>query len=430
MHDEMEVNLGNLLLSLADAMELANPAIAAHSIRVAFIAWEVARCTEARPEDVEDVFIAALLHDLGALSVEEKSRLHEEERNTEVHCIKGAWLLSRVGFLRHLAPLVLHHHDRYDTRSRFERTVQSRLAQIIHLADKVERAVNRGTYILHQYDRLRNMAKGQAGTALDPEVVDIFMAVSTREDFWLDLESPRLYSLLLRRGPCRGQAEQVTVSELKQVSELFRDIIDFRSRFTAAHSSGVARSAKLIAKALDLSEFEVELMEVAGNVHDLGKLALPNAILEKPEKLSEAEYWLVKKHVYLTYAILNTIGGLRQLPEWAGFHHERLDGNGYPFHLGHERLDTGARIMAVADVFTAVEEDRPYRRGLGSDKIVTILTQMAAENKLDGKVVQALVDNIGRIRKEVDEQQAELQNFYDMQFSSLPTFVETEGSLG
>ncbi len=430
MHDEMEVNLGNLLLSLADAMELANPAMASHSIRVAFIAWEVARCAEMQAGDIEDVFIAALLHDLGALSVEEKARLHEEELNTEAHCIKGAWLLSRVGFLHHLAPLVLHHHDQYNTHARFERTVQSRLAQIIHLADKVERAVNRGTYILHQYDRLRDMAKGQAGKALDPQVVDVFMTVSTREDFWLDLESPRLYSLLLRRGPCRGQAQQVTIPELKQVSELFRDIIDFRSRFTATHSFGVARSAKLIAKALDLSEFEVELMEVAGNVHDLGKLALPNAVLEKPEELSEAEYWLVKKHVYLTYTVLSTIGGLRQLPEWAGFHHERLDGTGYPFHLGQERLDTGARIMAVADVFTALEEDRPYRKGLRSDKIVATLAQMATENKLDGKIVQILVDSIEKIREEVDEQRADLRDFYDSQFTSLPTFAETEGNLG
>jgi putative nucleotidyltransferase with HDIG domain len=423
MYDEIEINLGNLLLSLSDAMDLASPLIASHGIRTAFIAWEVARHAELKPSDIETLFAAALLHDLGALSVEEKTQLHEqEELDTEGHCIKGASFLSRVEFLQHLAPLVRHHHDRYDARSKPEREDQQELAQIILLADTIERAVDRGVYILHQCGRLRRAMKRQAGKLIDPDVVDAFLGESTREDFWLDLESPRLYSLLLHRGPYRGK--QVGISELRQISEMFRDIIDFRSRYTATHSSGVARSAMLIAEAFGMAEFEVQLMEVAGNVHDLGKLAVPNAILEKPAKLSEDEFQVMKKHTYFTYTILNTIGGLRQLPEWAAFHHERLDGDGYPFHLAGDTLDTGARILAVADVFTALAEDRPYRKGMGSDKIVDVVTQMTADNKLDAQVVRVLTDNMVSIRTEVAEWQAQMQNFYETQFVPLTSATE------
>jgi HD-GYP domain-containing protein (c-di-GMP phosphodiesterase class II) len=173
-----------------------------------------------------------------------------------------------------------------------------------------------------------------------------------------------------------------------------------------------------------MAEFEVQLMEVAGNVHDLGKLAVPNAILEKPAKLSEDEFQVMKKHTYFTYTILNTIGGLRQLPEWAAFHHERLDGKGYPFHLAGDTLDTGARILAVADVFTALAEDRPYRGRLDDDKIVGIVTQMSADNKLDPQIVQVLTDNMERIRAEVTEWQAHMLDFYETQY--VPLTYSTE----
>lgn len=418
MYDEIEINFGNLLLSLSDAMDLANPDIASHQIRTAFIAWEVARCAKLHSRDVEALFAAALFHDLGALLVEEKIQLHAEEViNPEGHCIRGASFLSRVPLLQHLAPIVRNHHRRYDAPPVMDQPDEAQLAQILFLADTIERSVNRSIYVLHQNSRLRKVAEKEAGASVDPDVVGIFLNVSEREDFWLDLASPRLYHLLLHRGPFGGK--QVGIGELKQISEMFRDIIDFRSRFTATHSSGVARSAMLISRAFGMSASEVQLMEVAGNVHDLGKQAVPNAILEKPAKLSEDEFQVMKQHTYFTYTILNTIGGIRQLPEWAAFHHERLDGRGYPFHLASDTLDTGARILAVADVFTALAEDRPYRKKLNDDKIIQIITQMAADDKLDAQIVQVLEDNMATIRAEVTEWQASTLNFYETQFVPL-----------
>ena len=102
---------------------------------------------------------------------------------------------------------------------------------------------------------------------------------------------------------------------------------------------------------------------MAGNFHDLGKLVIPNSILEKPGKLNDEEFALMKQHTYFTYSILTTIGGIQEIAEWAAFHHERLDGNGYPFHLNASKLSTGARIMAVADIVTTLAEDRPLPAG-------------------------------------------------------------------
>jgi len=110
-------------------------------------------------------------------------------------------------------------------------------------------------------------------------------------------------------------------------------------------------------------------MEVAGNLHDLGKMVIPNSILNKPDKLNKEETAIMRQHTYFTYTVLNSIGGISQIAEWAAFHHERLDGSGYPFHLGADKLGIGSRIMAVADVFTAISEDRPYRKGMSQQEL-------------------------------------------------------------
>jgi len=131
-------------------------------------------------------------------------------------------------------------------------------------------------------------------------------------------------------------------------------------------------------------------MRTAGYLHDLGKLSVPPAILEKMDKLSSKEWAILRGHTYYTFQILDVIGGPSHLSEWAAFHHERLDGNGYPFHRRADELTLGSRIMAVADVFTALTEDRPYRSGLPASETVSILEELTRDGGLDGDVVALL----------------------------------------
>ena len=127
-------------------------------------------------------------------------------------------------------------------------------------------------------------------------------------------------------------------------------------------------------------------------MHDLGKLSVPEEILEKPGKLSPEEFRIIKKHTYYTYRILDVIPGFDEINRWASFHHEKLDGSGYPFRLHEENIPTGSRIMAVSDVFSALTEDRPYRMGLPRQRVVEILGQMSPGG-LDSQVVKNLVNN-------------------------------------
>jgi len=181
-------------------------------------------------------------------------------------------------------------------------------SQLLFLADYLERQIDRKTYILHQDEVLCSRLKELAGKQISNEIVDLFLEISRREEFWLDLASPRLYSLLLNHGPF--QIIEVDINNIVIFAKLLGMIVDFKSPFTATHSSGVAQCSMLLAEMAGMSDSEVKLMEVAGLLHDLGKLVVPNSILEKPAGLTHAEMAVMKQHTYHTFSILSTIGGL------------------------------------------------------------------------------------------------------------------------
>lgn len=405
MLNETSVNLGNILLSFSDAIDLANQSISAHQMRTAFIAWQMAKGAKLSQNVCEKIFMGALLHDVGALTTEDKIRLHGfEEVNTDTHCIRGAVLFESCPLLKESSGMVRWHHRPW---RKWKTTIDSKDAfesQALYLADYLERSINRNQYILHQNEELIKKITSMAGAEIHSDVVDLFVAVSNREDFWLDLVSPRLYSILFRFGPFRRV--DVEIDQIFSIATFFRNLIDFKSHFTATHSTGVAECASVLSKIFGLTTNEIFLVKLAGYFHDIGKLAVPNAILEKPGKLTKEEFAVIKKHTYFTYTVLNSIGGLGHIPELAAFHHEKLDGSGYPFHVNHEKLSTGSRIMAVADIFTALTEDRPYRAGMQRDAIERILENLAKNNGIDKKIVGLLFENYEEVLMHVKEKQS------------------------
>lgn len=411
------INLLNLLLSLSEAMDLAGPELVQHQQRTAFIAWEMGRAAELPEPRLEQLFFAALLHDIGALSVEEKySLLREEGAEKEGHAVRGEALLSKLPFLGNAPSLVREHHREWKDVHEGIADSLNLERQILILADTVERSTDRNVYILYQQKLITDRIRGQSGTTFHPDVVALFSAVSAREEFWLDLASRRLYPLLLNNGPSRRI--EVGIEGLFQIAGVFANIIDFRSRFTSTHSSGVAASALTLAKLFGLTEAEVAYMEVAGYLHDLGKLVVPNSILEKPGKLTVEEFAVMKSHTYYTYSVLNTIGGLQQIAEWGAYHHERLDGTGYPFHCKASELPIGARIMMVADIFTAVAEDRPYRKGMNKEEVTRILRDFASRRLLEKRIVDLLTDNYQDVLSFTQERQDAARAFYENQFQT------------
>ena len=416
MQKQIAINCGNFLLSLSDAIDLANSEIAQHQLKTAFIAWEISRVANLSPEMIKDIFVASLFHDVGAITVEEKILLHNFETDLlNKHCQRGELLLKRMPSFENIAKIVLYHHTRWDEIAEPLETYHIISSQILQLADYIERLIDHNKYILHQSDNIIDNVKVQSGKLVHSKIINYFLEVAKREDFWLDLISTRLYSILFNNGPLKSK--EIDISEILTISKLFRDLIDFKSPFTATHTTGVSASAKIISELFGLTESEVRNMEIAGNFHDLGKLTIPNSILDKPAKLTKDEFAIIKCHTYYSYQVINSIQGLETIAEWAAYHHENLNGNGYPFHYSANELTIGSRIMMVADIYTAISEDRPYRKGMSKDEIFKILSDATAKNNLDSRIVETLFDNFDEINEQIRAIQLASNEFYKTRFS-------------
>lgn len=415
MHQPFTVNYLNLLFSVSDAIDLVSPSLAQHQIRTAFICGEMAKVAQLPASELDDLFVAALLHDIGALSPEEKVNLHQAEvGNPERHCLLGEKLLAGVPGYSRIANIVRYHHTPWRCLEALPAN-DVVLIKILNLADHVERVIDRNRFILHQVDEILAQVNRLA-EGMSSEIALLFHAVAVREDFWLDIVFQHSHNMC-SRYPCQNQLLDLPV--LKAFAELYRNMIDFRSHFTATHSAGVAASAVALTRYVGMTEFECEMMEIAGNLHDLGKFAIPNNILMKPAKLTPAEFAIVRQHTYFTYSVLMSIGGIQPIAEWAAFHHEHLNGQGYPFHISAQYLSMGSRIMAVADMLTALAENRPYRAGLSQTQVLSIVRHQVDEGALDARLVDILQRHYSDIINHMRQTQQHAQEYYDTEFAEL-----------
>jgi putative nucleotidyltransferase with HDIG domain len=387
--DSAGVSLMRFLLGLSEALDLASPALARHQMRTALLAWRIAESLGLEADSVRDIVIAALLHDIGALSPEDKVSIHggSYEGDLDLHCRVGALLLSGSAVLQGVAATVREHHTPCRELPSAT-TPQATASQVVLLADDVERALDRGTYILHQNQDSQARARAFLGGGhVRDDVTEAFCAVAAQEGMWLDLVSPHLHDILLGAP---GHEQTVSAQELLSLAQLVRQVVDYRSHFTATHTAGVATAAAELGRLCDVGQDGVAGLEVAGLLHDIGKMAVPNKVLEKPARLTRRELAVMRQHTYHTTGILRRQGLPATTVAWAGQHHERLDGSGYPFHFGAPDLDTGARVMAVADVTTALAEDRPYRGGMTREQVLGVLGAKVRAGHLDGDVVEAV----------------------------------------
>jgi HD-GYP domain-containing protein (c-di-GMP phosphodiesterase class II) len=268
-------------------------------------------------------------------------------------------------------------------------------SHIINLANRVDSVIEPEVPILVQARAICREMSRLSGSLFVPEFVDALLRLAQSESFWLDLVTPGHDELLTRHAVFPDI--ELDINGLVEFSEMWGQVIDFRSRFTAAHSSGVAACAHALARRTGFPEQRCQQIRVAGYLHDIGKLAIPVEVLEKPGRLSPADQLTIRAHSYYSYRILKPIAGLQEVAEWCGYHHEQLDGKGYPNGLDHTSLPLEARVVAVADVFAALTEDRPYRAGLGQAEVTRILRELADTDRLDRRLVTSLCENYEEI---------------------------------
>jgi putative nucleotidyltransferase with HDIG domain len=236
----------------------------------------------------------------------------------------------------------------------------------------------------------RAVAKRRRGRWFDPALVDAFLRFGDDREFWAQLESPDV---------SRWEPAEVAIAaddaRLDRIAEAFAGVIDAKSPFTARHSERVAEIADGIAAVLGFDAGERRVMRRAALLHDIGKLAVSNRILDKPGRLNDEEFRAVQTHPAHTLNILRRAPCFAELADLAANHHEKLDGSGYPRSLRAPELDLPMRVLAVADVFEALTADRPYRGPLPLEQALAIIDR-DVPHRLDAGVRAALEIHLGR----------------------------------
>lgn len=230
----------------------------------------------------------------------------------------------------------------------------------------------------------------RSGTWFDPEIARVVRSLEKESRLWDQARSEDARQHVLAMEP--GAAMPASQQRIDNLCDAFAEIIDTKSPYTYNHSLGVAQAAIEIANGLGLAAQTVTMVRRAALLHDIGKLSVSNAILEKPAKLTDTEWQVMKMHPVYTRAIVRMISGFEQLAFVAAAHHERLDGKGYPDGLIAAQLPLTARILCVADVYQALTEKRPYREPMAKQAVFALMEE-DAPNRLDPQCLDVLKQN-------------------------------------
>lgn len=179
------------------------------------------------------------------------------------------------------------------------------------------------------------------------------------------------------------------------------NVIEAKDKYTDGHTRRVGIISRKIGERLGLDEEKLNYLEIAGMIHDIGKVGVPESILNKPDKLTNEEYEIIKKHSEIGETIIKPLGSLKECLIPLKHHHEKLNGSGYPDGLKGENITIETRILGVADIFDALYSDRPYRQKLSLSSVKDILAKDVSRGCLDEEVVNSLFEMIdsGDIQK-------------------------------
>lgn len=202
---------------------------------------------------------------------------------------------------------------------------------------------------------------------------------------------------LLRQNEELVEQKSEIEASYKKLDDSYRDTVialsnavDARDPYTAGHSARVTRISLLLSRELNMAEEDSRILEYAALFHDIGKLGVPDHILNKNGRLTDEEYESIRRHPDLGVSILGRVDFLSGALPIIRHHHERFDGNGYPSGIRGEQIPLGARIIAIADTYDAMTSDRPYRKGVSHDLAVQeILKNRGIQ--FDGKLVDAFM---------------------------------------
>ena len=288
----------------------------------------------------------------------------------QTRCTRGADIVTRLGFGPRVAEAVLSLDEHWDGQGQ-PRGLQAHeiplLGRILCLAQTLE--------VFLMVDGPRGalaMVKARSGRWFDPSLAAVTLEMTEALAGGRELDEQALSEAVREREP--GDAALLAgPGALDRLSLGFAEVVDAKSPFTAQHSYRMCQLSMRIAKRVGIAEAQMAPLRRAALLHDIGKLSVPNSILDKPGPLTPQEWEAVRLHPYYTLRILLHVRGFKQIAQVAASHHERLDGKGYFRGLAGSQLPLEAQILATADIYDALTTARPYRPALPEETALALM---------------------------------------------------------
>ena len=395
--------LGNsncILHIISNMLKIQNTKLLDHGSRVGYLVAKMIEAKGGSEKEVLEGYLTGLLHDVGAYKTEEIDKLIQfETKNVFEHSIYGYLILEISEIMDGNADAILYHHTPWE-RLKNIHSNKKELANLIFLADRVEIYVRSKCepILLEMLDKTHNFSN---------ENLELFMAAEQK----FDMQKRLMDGSFINDTEKYLYWAEFSEEELKKWIRMVAFLIDFRSESTVTHTITMVSSSVAIAKQMGMNKQQLDEIYAGAYIHDLGKIAVPLEILEKPGKLTFDEMEVMKTHILLTGKIIrghvsDTVYNI------AMRHHEKMNGKGYPYGIEEGDMSLSEKIVAVADIFSALAGRRSYKEGFEREKIISILEQMVENNQIDGEVVHVLINNYDDISGYVEQECGEiLQNY-------------------
>ena len=373
-----------------------------HAERVAYMSVQMGRAYGLDTTELMHLAVVGVLHDNAfteyltlldrmpdILDEHPNMSLDEMAAAMRPHCEIGERNVSVLPFYPKVKNAVLYHHEFADGSGAFgiPSGETPLFARFLQLSDQLDNKFIMEYVDDTTYKKIVEYLEANVDHLFTREMVDLFRAAFP-EPMKGVLSYARIRQLL--QGDLPHVLGEYSAADVRGLATVIAQIIDYKSKFTCTHSLGIAQKSSEIGEYLGYDEELCTKLYLAGALHDVGKLTIPTDILEKPDRLTDREFSVMKTHAIASWNILRTIDGLDDVVEWACLHHEKLNGTGYPFGRTADQLCRNARLLCCTDIYQALREERPYKEAISHREAMKIMREMVADGLIDGDLTNAL----------------------------------------
>lgn len=399
----MKLCFAELVIEISHALDYVEAELVGiqtnHGKRVGYLCALLGRKAGLSDKELLDLTACAVLHD-NALSeyiqIEYLSTGRQLGQMTEsglgIHCTIGERNIKGFPFFSSVDNALLYHHENADGSGPFSKKEGEigLYAALIHLSDQLDVRFAMKKMTKEKYLKMRAYLEENRGVLFGSVETDLFLSEVSYEQL-TDMADDRIENALGRA--LDYSVQEYAPEQVMHMSGIFARIVDYKSTFTSLHSMGIAHKAYAMGAYYGLDEEMRAKLFLAGALHDIGKLAVDVKVLEKPGRLTGEEFEQIKKHALISFQILSRIHGMEDICRWAAYHHEKLNGKGYPFGYDESRLDRYSRLMGCLDIYQALREDRPYKKGMYHEEAMKIMYSMVENGFIDGEIT-AEIDGV------------------------------------